>query len=95
MVKFRKAGPERRLRDRRGRDRREAAKLGLAVVEVDPTTRAPDRLRSLQGRSRRRAIGDYRLPEPADTEVLPAAMLGRLRSLPAGPRAISSIPTIR
>jgi hypothetical protein len=84
MVKFRKAGDTAAYEIADGvSDRDEAAKLGLAVVEVDPTSGAP----TAYGRYKNAPDGGplgITAVQPADTEVVAGGDVGSGGAPPAG-----------
>jgi hypothetical protein len=69
MVKFRKAGDSAAYEIADGVTAEEAAKLGLAVVEIDPTSGAPTAYGRYKGAPDGGPLG-ITVPEAADTRVI-------------------------
>ena len=76
MVKYRKAGDNAAYEIAEGvTDRDEAAKLGLAVVEIDPTSGAPTAYGRYKGAPGGGPLGITAV-EPADTKVVAGGDVG-------------------
>lgn len=83
-TKFRSAGDTAAYEIAEGvSDRDEAAKLGLAVVEVDPTTGAPTAFGRYKGAPDGGPLGITTV-QPGDTEVVAGGDVGPGSTAPAG-----------
>jgi hypothetical protein len=83
MVKYRKAGPHAAYEIAEGVTAEQAADLGLAVVEVDPTTQAPTAYGRYKGAPDGGPLGITAV-QPADTEVIAGGDVSPPTPVPPG-----------
>jgi hypothetical protein len=83
MVKYRKAGPHAAYEIAEGVTAEQAADLGLAVVEVDPTTQAPTAYGRYKGAPDGGPLG-ITVASPDDTDVIAGGDVSPPAPIPPG-----------